>query len=164
MKNPKGELIGALIIFGLALAAALIVMVTAGSRAAGSLGNALQQAQQPETEQITVKPAKSEQLAKKQSAERPQEPRKSVETYQQPSETPAQPQATGSTESAPQKAPAAHIPFTNKDVTAGDPESYVDTVGQCPFYEMAGPKGCTPPPDIECNADWSECHLKGETE
>lgn len=51
----------------------------------------------------------------------------------------------------------AHIPFTQQPVTPGDPESYVDTVGQCPFYEMAGPKGCTPPPDIECNADWSVC-------
>lgn len=53
-----------------------------------------------------------------------------------------------------------HIPFTNKDVTPGDPSSYVDTVGQCPFYEMAGAKGCVPPPDIECNADWSVCKQK----
>lgn len=53
------------------------------------------------------------------------------------------------------------IPFTQKEVTPGDPESYLGTYGQCPFYEnaMEG-KGCVPPPDIECNADWSECHLK----
>ena len=53
-----------------------------------------------------------------------------------------------------------HIPFTNKRVTPGDPASYVDTVGQCPFYEMAGAKGCYPPADIECNADWSVCKQK----
>ena len=53
-----------------------------------------------------------------------------------------------------------HIPFTSKDVTPGDPQSYVGTVGQCPFYEMAGEKGCYPPADIECNADWSVCTKK----
>jgi len=54
----------------------------------------------------------------------------------------------------------AHIPFTNKKVTPGEPESYVDTVGQCPFYEIAGPKGCTPPSNFDCNDDWSKCELK----
>lgn len=54
-----------------------------------------------------------------------------------------------------------HIPFTNEQVTPGVPESYVGTVGQCPFYEMAGEKGCVPPSDIECNADWSVCTYKG---
>lgn len=49
------------------------------------------------------------------------------------------------------------IPFTNKPVTAGDPESYIGTYGQCPFYENAMEKGCFPPSDIECNADWSYC-------
>ena len=68
-----------------------------------------------------------------------------------------------STPQAQQKQPeSAHIPYTNKPVTAGQPETYVDTVGQCPFYEMAGEKGCTPPPDIECNADWTVCTKKGE--
>lgn len=55
-----------------------------------------------------------------------------------------------------------HIPFTNAPVVAGQPETYVGTVGQCPFYEMAGEKGCMPPSDIECNADWSVCTKKGE--
>lgn len=54
-----------------------------------------------------------------------------------------------------------HIPFTQKEVEAGNPASYKETVGQCPFYEMAGEKGCVPPPDIECNADWSICKMKG---
>lgn len=49
------------------------------------------------------------------------------------------------------------IPFTNKPVVAGDPESYIGTYGQCPFYENAMEKGCYPPSDIECNADWSYC-------
>lgn len=49
------------------------------------------------------------------------------------------------------------IPFTNKPVTPGNPESYIGTYGQCPFYENAMEKGCFPPSDIECNADWSYC-------
>lgn len=56
-----------------------------------------------------------------------------------------------------------HIPFTNQPVTPGDPSSYVDTVGQCPFYEMAGEKGCVPPPNLTCNADWSVCSPKDES-
>lgn len=50
---------------------------------------------------------------------------------------------------------------TSQDVTPGVPESYTSTVGQCPFYEAAG-KGCTPPPDIKCNADWSSCDYIGD--
>lgn len=53
--------------------------------------------------------------------------------------------------------PPDRIPFTNKPVTPGDPESYIGTYGQCPFYENAMEKGCFPPNDIECNADWSYC-------
>lgn len=56
-----------------------------------------------------------------------------------------------------------HIPFTNQPVTPGDPESYRDTVGQCPFYEMGGEKGCIPPPNLQCNADWSVCTQKDES-
>jgi hypothetical protein len=63
-------------------------------------------------------------------------------------------------------APAApqqmeRIPFTNKEVTPGDPQSYDGTYGQCPFYENAmGGKGCMPPSDLTCNADWSYCEPK----
>lgn len=53
------------------------------------------------------------------------------------------------------------IPFTSKEVQPGQPESYVDTYGQCPFYENAGAKGCYPPADIQCNADWSVCEYIG---
>ena len=69
--------------------------------------------------------------------------------------SPAQPQLV---KTEPQD--GGHIPFTNEPVTPGDPASYVDTVGQCPFYEMAGPKGCTPPADIICNEDWTVCEPK----
>lgn len=84
--------------------------------------------------------------------------------------TPAQPNgkgepatpATPAKPAAPAKQPqGGHIACTNKPVTPGDPLSYVGTVCQCPFYEMAGEKGCTPPPDITCNADWSNCQYKG---
>lgn len=75
---------------------------------------------------------------------------KIAEVYQAPSQ-PTQ-----------QKQQMEHIPFTQKKVTAGDPESYIDTVGQCPFHEMGGPKGCSPPSDIKCNADWSKCEYIGE--
>ena len=51
-----------------------------------------------------------------------------------------------------------HIPFTvGVTVTPGDPLSYVDTVGLCPFYEIVGAKGCNPPSDIICNHDWTIC-------
>lgn len=54
---------------------------------------------------------------------------------------------------------------TNLPVTPGDPQSYVGTVGQCPFYERVdGPKGCTPPENVVCNADWSKCATKDDTE
>lgn len=57
--------------------------------------------------------------------------------------------------------PLERIPFTNNPVTPGVPESYIGTYGQCPFYEMAGDKGCYPPSDIQCNADWSVCEYIG---
>ncbi len=60
--------------------------------------------------------------------------------------------------------PLERIPFTNKPVTPGDPESYIGTYGQCPFYENAGEKGCYPPSDIVCNSDWSVCKPKSEVD
>lgn len=66
------------------------------------------------------------------------------------------------TVSQPSQESGAHIPFTQAPVVAGQPETYVDTVGQCPFYENVTEKGCVPPADIECNADWSVCTKKGE--
>lgn len=61
---------------------------------------------------------------------------------------------------APAPQQGAHIPFTDKPVTPGNPESYVGTVGQCPFYEMAGEKGCVPPAGYTCNSDWTHCTIE----
>lgn len=83
----------------------------------------------------------------------------------QSQQTTVSPSVTPNTQHEQQNEPQLErIPFTNKPVTAGDPESYVDTYGQCPFYENAGAKGCVPPPDIECNDDWSVCTYKGSGE
>jgi hypothetical protein len=115
-----------------------------------------QQPSSPAPAENDQDPAAAVQPAATPAAESAQEPAQIVETYKQPSQPAAQP-------AAPQSEPqGAHIPFTNSPVTAGDPQSYVGTVGQCPFYEMAGDKGCVPPADIECNADWSICTKKGE--
>lgn len=51
--------------------------------------------------------------------------------------------------------------YTTKNVIPGDPLSYIGTYGQCPFYENAGEKGCYPPSDIICNANWSVCKPRG---
>lgn len=127
--------------------------------------NAFTAAPQP----VTTKPAPTEakkpesaQPAENQATERPQEAAEIVETYVEPSKPAATPAAPQSAPDPAKDGTGGHVPFTNKPVIAGNPESYVDTVGQCPFYEMAGEKGCVPPPDIECNADWSVCKLKEE--
>lgn len=39
---------------------------------------------------------------------------------------------------------------------AGDPTSFTEKY-QCPFYENVDAKGCVPPADLTCNADWSHC-------
>lgn len=84
-----------------------------------------------------------------------EEPAPAVD-YSQPAPAVSSPPAPAKTE------PLERIPFTNKEVTPGDPQSYVDTYGQCPFYENAGAKGCYPPPGITCNADWSHCTMTEE--
>lgn len=38
----------------------------------------------------------------------------------------------------------------------GKPETYTEKY-QCPFYENVDAKGCVPPADLVCNADWSHC-------
>lgn len=156
MKNPRKRLIALYVTFAISLVAVIAV----GSNLTSAVKSTIVEDQKMinEVPQDTKQIEKSEesQPSEIQQPESAPEVPQVVETYQQPS----QPQTAAETPK--NEAPAAHIPFTNKPVTAGDPESYVGTVGQCPFYEMAGEKGCVPPPDIECNADWSECHLKGE--
>lgn len=82
----------------------------------------------------------------------PSRPARPVTPRHQP---PAQP-------AAPRPADPPRIPFTNKPVQPGNPDSYVGTYGQCPFYENAGEKGCVPPPGVTCNADWSHCTMESK--
>jgi hypothetical protein len=56
---------------------------------------------------------------------------------------------------------ARGVTYTLKDVVPGDPQSYIGTYGQCPFYEDAGVKGCWPPSNLTCNANWTVCTPKG---
>jgi hypothetical protein len=73
---------------------------------------------------------------------------------------PAQATPPVAAQTQPSKPQLERIPFTLKDVIPGNPESYIGTYGQCPFYENAGDKGCYPPPYITCNADWTYCEIK----
>jgi hypothetical protein len=121
------------------------------------LTNAISEAQKPTPIPVIIeKPAESPAPAEIQGPESAPVESKPVQTYQQPS------QSTTTTAPQPEADQGGHIPFTNKPVTSGDPQSYVDTVGQCPFYEMAGEKGCVPPADISCNSDWTICEYLGQ--
>lgn len=95
-----------------------------------------------------------------QPAETPSTPADVSQEAPQTTEPATNPQAEPAPVQDVKQAQGGHIPFTNEPVTPGQPETYVDTVGQCPFYEMAGPKGCYPPSDIVCNADWTICEPK----
>lgn len=88
--------------------------------------------------------------------DRPSKPRP-TQTTTQPTTPKATAQAQPKAAEPAKTEPGGHVPFTNKPVTPGEPESYIDTVGQCPFYEMVGPKGCYPPSNIICNDDWTVC-------
>ena len=154
LKNPSVQIF---IYFGLFIGlyfGGIVALATA----TGSMRSS--KAQKVETQQTVTKTPESvtATATENQATESAQDAPEAVETYQQPPEVKAAPQSIQN------EAPAAHIPFTNEPVTAGDPQSYVNTVGQCPFYEMAGEKGCVPPPDIECNADWSDCKLREGTQ
>lgn len=147
MTKPTRPLIISYILFGVAVALFIAAMIVGSSEAKRGM-EALSGAGASEKFETTVSPS---QTVEPQEAVQNEasEPSPAVDTVS----TPTAPADT----TAPAKQEGGHIPFTQQPVTPGDPESYVDTVGQCPFYEMAGPKGCTPPPDIECNADWSVC-------
>lgn len=156
MTNPRPALLRSYIAFGIALAIAAAAIIISAVSAQQTIEEAVQKdAQVPAPVKVDTQPKKTEKP--QQSVENtPSEP----VSQSAPADT-TQPQRISNDTPVPQpKQQGAHVPFTTKEVTPGDPESYVDTVGQCPFYEMGGPKGCVPPPDIECNADWSECHLK----
>ena len=95
--------------------------------------------------------------------ERKQEERPQTESPQpsrpQPNQEPSAPRPAPAPAPAPQPKPEEpkRMEFTDKPVQPGNPESYRNTYGQCPFYENAGEKGCVPPPNVKCNADWSKC-------
>lgn len=145
MTSPRKSLLISYVIFGVAIALFIASAIIGAVQAKPAL-EALQQAQKTElSDEPIVQPVAQEGVENE-----PQQASEAVD----PVSTPTAPADT----TAPVKEQGAHIPFTQAPVTPGDPESYVDTVGQCPFYEMGGPKGCVPPADIECNADWSECH------
>ncbi len=147
MTSPRKALTISYIIFGVAIAALVATAIVSASQAKPAM-KAFQEAQK--TEQF-------ENPIVQQTAQEAVQDTPGKASVQAPT-TSQTPSLQEPVQAAPEQ--GAHIPFTNEPVTPGDPESYVDTVGQCPFYEMAGDKGCTPPADIECNADWSECHLR----
>lgn len=150
MTKPTRPLLISYAIFGVAIIlfiASAIVGASEAKRGMDDVRAAETASQEQSTVEPTPAPAAQEAVENEASEQVP-----AVD----PVSTPTAPADT----TAPQPQQGGHIPFTQQPVTPGDPESYVDTVGQCPFYEMAGPKGCTPPPDIECNADWSVCTKK----
>lgn len=147
MKKPTRPLIISYALFGIAILLFVASAIVGASQVERGV-EAVRAAETSDQKQTTVEPT-SQPAAQEAVENEASEPSSAVD----PVSTPTAPADTA----APAKQEGGHIPFTNEPVTPGDPESYVDTVGQCPFYEMAGPKGCTPPPDIECNADWSVC-------
>lgn len=154
MTKAKQHLLISLAIFAVAFGAVIILIATSASGAVKAVSEVTEQIKAPTVEPVQSEP-KFSGAGASEAIESAPEPVQIMETYSQPSVTPNAQQEQ-------QKEPQLErIPFTNKPVTAGDPESYVDTYGQCPFYENAGPKGCVPPPDIQCNEDWSKCEYVG---
>lgn len=126
----------------------VVALVIFSYAAATSLAPVIEQAQAEDTDTNVVIPAEVEQAPAVEPV--------SIPTA--PADT-AAPEPVRDSD-VPHIEQGGHIPFTSQPVTPGQPETYVDTVGQCPFYEMGGPKGCIPPADIECNADWTVCTKK----
>lgn len=154
MKNPIKSLV---IVYGVYVAIFLVAAAAVGATSGpmlDSISSSMKAADQPTAAPVPQPEAMPEPVQQAPSAPQKQETISTPPTANNPA--PAQPEAV-----TPPK-DGGHIPFTNEPVQPGVPESYVDTVGQCPFYEMAGPKGCLPPPDIECNSDWTICKYLGK--
>lgn len=147
MTKPTRPLLISYVIFGIAIALFIASAIVGASEAKRGMDD-VRAAEAASQEQSAVEPTPqpAAQEAVENEASEPVQATDPVSTPTAPADT-----------AAPQPQQGGHVPFTQDPVTPGDPQSYVDTVGQCPFYEMAGPKGCSPPPDIECNADWSIC-------
>ena len=161
MKTPRKALIVSYALFAVAVVA--FIAAIAMDPTIHGLSKDLETVKQAASTETTVTP--SAQPEAQQSAPEQPEPQAPSTSTTAPDTVKTQavaPQSSTGAVVPEQKQEGGHIPFTNQPVTAGDPQSYVGTVGQCPFYEMAGEKGCVPPPDIECNADWSVCTYKGD--
>jgi len=160
MKNPAPALLKSYLAFGIVLAiTAAVIIISAVSAQQGIHETALKAPVTPAPVKVDTQP-KTKPAAQEAVENKASEPSSRTSSPATVKNEAAAPQSAIGDE-APKKQQMERIPFTNKEVTPGDPESYQGTYGQCPFYEnaMEG-KGCIPPPDIECNADWSECHLK----
>jgi len=150
MTNPRKALIVSFILFWVAVLILVEVIIFASANAKPAL-DALQQAQtaeQTENPVVPITPQDGPENKATDTSSRTSSPATVKD------EAAAPQSAIGGEAPEPQR-----IPFTQNEVTPGDPQSYVGTYGQCPFYEnaMEG-KGCVPPADLECNADWTECH------
>lgn len=156
MKKSKQHLLISLAIFAVAFVTLATVI---GTNASGALQTLSEEVNQ--TEEIVSIPVHEmpqvPAVQVKQAIESAPEPVEIVQPHQQPSQSQTTPQEQPRQE-------MERIPFTSKPVEAGNPESYVGTYGQCPFYENAGPKGCVPPPYVECNEDWSKCEYIGDAQ
>lgn len=153
MRKAKQHLLVSLAIFAVAFVAVVVFVAANASGTVRTLSEATTISEEPVIVPVQKSTPVTTEIQPSESAS--VEPI-AVETYQQPIVTP-------NAEQKQQEEPQLErIPFTNNPVTAGDPESYIDTYGQCPFYENAGPKGCFPPPDVECNEDWSKCEYIGD--
>lgn len=110
------------------------------------------------------KPNPEKVVLEQKQEERPQaKPSPSQPTRPQSTPKPSAPRPAPAPTPAPAPQPKheemKRMEFTDKPVQPGNPDGYRNTYGQCPFYENAGEKGCVPPPNVKCNADWSKCEL-----
>lgn len=145
MTSPRKALIRSYVLFWIvAFAAAWMVGIVAAN--AKPALEAVQETQNVQQSENPIVP----QTAQEAVENKPSEPSAAVDPVSVPTAS------TDTTAQPPYN--MERIPFTQQEVTPGDPESYVGTYGQCPFYENAGEKGCIPPSDIECNADWTVCN------
>ena len=134
MTRPAKPLLISYILFGVAIVLFIASAIIGAVQAKPAL-EAFQEAQQSEQVQSPIVQPTAQEAVENTPSE-PSSRTSSPATVKDQAAAPRT--ATG--EEAPQKQQGAHIPFTNDPVTPGDPESYKDTVGQCPFYEMGDRK------------------------
>lgn len=168
MKSPKTALKASYALFGIVLVASIITVTVYAQTASHDVQEAVETINKESSTPVKTsdKPSYAKPNANKPTevTPTPNAPQMQISENKTPvRQAPVERESTKTRPTVPEKTvPLERIPFTNKDVTPGDPESYVGTYGQCPFYENAmHPKGCVPPPDIQCNDDWSHCEYIG---